>query len=727
MKKFFRFILIVLISLIVCSFLVNSCSKKSEPEVEPEPENNKVNAQELQNAVSNTIPAAWQVTSNVGLLDSAVAEGVRDKRTQIIGNNEDVFTIMVYLCGTDLESQYGMAVNDLVEMANASTSDKLNVIVYTGGAKKWYTNAVSSRYNQIIKIEGDGNISYLVENAGTGTMLDTDTLTSFIEYCADNFEANRYGFIFWDHGGGSISGYGYDEKFPDQDPLSLTDIDKAFTDAGVKFDFVGFDACLMATTETAIMLSEHADYLIGSEESEPGIGWYYTDWLSKLAENTSMPTIQIGKNIADDFIYHCERDTEGESGTLSVIDLAEAGDIIPDVLSAFSDTTNSLIDEDYTNVAYARGASREFASDSMIDMVDLVDMASNLKTDESMKLVNSLMSAIKYNNTTIDMTNSYGLSIYFPYRTTYYVSDALSVYDEIGMSQSYSDCIRNFASYTGAGQISNGGYSDPFDTYDYTYYDSYDDIYELLYGFLSGSYASDSSYYSYYNRGVDKWFNKDKAEDIAKYLSENHFDGDLTFKDGKITLSEKQWSLIDEVRLNMFIDDGEGYVELGKDALFEIDEEGSLIPDTEKYWLGASTDKENWQPVAYYHLYRVEHDGHYDFSGRIPVLLNGEYVNLITLIDDENMKVIGAYRDYKEDTDLIGKNLISIKEGDEIEFVCDYYDYDGEYNGSYVLGDKVVVKDEIYLGDIDISDYELLSYYEFKDIYQQAYYSSVIR
>ena len=89
MKKFFRFILIVLISLIVCSFLVNSCSKKSELEVEPEPENNKVNAQELQNAVSNTIPAAWQVTSNVGLLDSAVAEGVRDKRTQIIGNNED--------------------------------------------------------------------------------------------------------------------------------------------------------------------------------------------------------------------------------------------------------------------------------------------------------------------------------------------------------------------------------------------------------------------------------------------------------------------------------------------------------------------------------------------------------------------------------------------------------------------------------------------------------------
>ncbi|MCR5235609.1 MAG: hypothetical protein K6E34_00220 [Lachnospiraceae bacterium] len=36
------------------------------------------------------------------------------------------------------------------------------------------------------------------------------------------------------------------------------------------FDFIGFDACLMATVETAYMLSPYADYMIASEEFEPG-------------------------------------------------------------------------------------------------------------------------------------------------------------------------------------------------------------------------------------------------------------------------------------------------------------------------------------------------------------------------------------------------------------------------------------------------------------------------
>ena len=87
--------------------------------------------------------------------------------------------------------------------------------------------------------------------------------------------------------------------------MTLDEINTALKDAGTKFDFVGFDACLMATYETAIMLNNHADYLIASEETEPGIGWYYTNWLTNLSENTSMPTIEIGQNIIDDFVTKC--------------------------------------------------------------------------------------------------------------------------------------------------------------------------------------------------------------------------------------------------------------------------------------------------------------------------------------------------------------------------------------------------------------------------------------
>ena len=241
--------------------------------------------------MSNTYSTNWKLTSNVGQLNSSVIAGVREKRTNIIGNNKDVVTIMVFMCGSDLESKNAMGVYDLVEMANADFSDNVNLLVYTGGSKTWHTDSISARYNQIYRVIGDGKIQCLVENAGTGAMVDPDTLTSFIEYGVENFEANRYALIFWDHGGGTVSGYGYDEKYPNAGSMSLSQIDKALTNADVEFDFVGFDCCLMATTETALMLSEHADYMIGSEESEPGIGWYYTDWLTKLSKNTSMPTL----------------------------------------------------------------------------------------------------------------------------------------------------------------------------------------------------------------------------------------------------------------------------------------------------------------------------------------------------------------------------------------------------------------------------------------------------
>ena len=112
----------------------------------------------------------------------------------------------------------------------------------------------------------------------------------YIQCCAGRYPASRYALILWDHGGGSVSGYGYDEKFASTGSMDLAGLDRALGDGGVKFDFIGFDACLMATAETALTMAQYADYLIASEETEPGVGWYYTDWLTALGEDPSMLT-----------------------------------------------------------------------------------------------------------------------------------------------------------------------------------------------------------------------------------------------------------------------------------------------------------------------------------------------------------------------------------------------------------------------------------------------------
>ena len=689
--------------------------------------------------LSTTYSSDWSTGSNVASINETTSSdsGIRDKYTTIKGNGEDTITIMVYMCGADLESQYGMATSDLGEMANADLSDNINLIVYTGGCSSWKLSGISNKYNQIFQVVGNEQIGYLNENAGSGAMVDPDTLTSFIEYGVNNFEADRYALIFWDHGAGSVQGYGSDENYPRKGSMTLDLIDEGLTNADVKFDFIGFDACLMANTETALMLSEHADYLIASEESEPGIGWYYTDWLNSLSKNTSLSTVQIGKAIADSFVENCAEDVPGQSATLSVVDLAELEYTLPSVLSSFSTSTTELIDANYTTVAKARSGAREFA-DASLDLVDLIDLANNVGNDKANDLIKVLKSCIKYNNTSNNISNAYGLSIYFPYRATSYLNSILNTYDAIDMNEEYSDCIRSFGSYNVGGQVSSGGYSSAYDvldsgsSYDYNEYYNYetqnssDLLEDVLGSFISGIFVDDESYSSYYDYSYDSWFDRSISKDIAEYVVDNHFDGDLNFKDGKISLTNKQWSLIDSLLLNVYIDDGEGYIDLGSDALYDIDEDGNLLAIEDMTWLAASIDGETYNVVPFYYLNTYNDGNSYVDTGRIPVLLNGKYANLIVNIDEEGIEVVGATFDYKDDSSMVGKNISQLNSGDEIIFVCDYYSYDGEFSNTYELSDTLVVDDKLYLNDVYIDEEKYLALYEIRDIYQQTYYSSIM-
>ena len=80
----------------------------------------------------------------------------RVKRVAPKGNGQDTVTVMIYMCGTDLESKYGMGTSDLGEMVKANISDKVNVIVETGGCKAWKNNIVSSSVNQIYQVQKGG-------------------------------------------------------------------------------------------------------------------------------------------------------------------------------------------------------------------------------------------------------------------------------------------------------------------------------------------------------------------------------------------------------------------------------------------------------------------------------------------------------------------------------------------------------------------------------------------
>ena len=673
------------------------------------------------------VSTGWEGGSNAGSLDTSVAPGAREKYTQIRGGGKDEMTILVYLCGTDLESRSQMATSDLQEMLNAGISDKINLIIYTGGCKKWQNTVVSSRVNQIWQVTGKG-LTCLDDDMGKKAMTDPATLSEFIRWGAKKFPANRMALIFWDHGGGSVSGYGYDEKYATSGSMDLAEIDRALTDGGVKFDFVGFDACLMATTETALMLCDHADYLIASEETEPGIGWYYTDWLAKLSKNTSLSTLEIGREIIDDFVDTCAQKCPGQSTTLSIIDLAEAELTIPDALSAFSGSTCDLIRNDaYAQVSNARSGSREFGSSSRIDQVDLVHLARNMGTAQGEALADALLGAVKYNRTSSNMTNSYGLSIYFPFRKASMVDEAVDTYEQIGMDEEYVRCIQAFASMEVSGQAATGGTASPLPSLmDMMGTGSSSDMMsQLLEGFLSGDVSAIAGL-----TGGNTEFLSGRAldeEQMLRYLESNAFDPEnLAWNTDAygayITLPEEQWALVQTLHANMFYDDGTGYIDLGMDTVYDFDDYGNLLSPTEVTWIAV-----NQQPVAYYHESTVDDGVHYSITGRIPVLYNGERAELVVEFTDADPygSVVGVRRIYKDgETQTLAKTMDTVITGDVIDFVCDYYSYSGEYLDSYMLGERLVVDGELEISDVYVDADAARLTYLFTDIYNQQYWTT---
>ena len=682
-------------------------------------------------------------------LDTAVASEAREKYTQFIGGGNDTVTLMIYMCGTDLESKYGMATADLLEMTKANLSDNVNVIVFTGGCKGWRNQFVSKSVNQIYRVHS-GGLELLNENAGTAAMTDPANLTSFIKWAAQSYPASRYQLILWDHGGGTLSGYGYDEKQSRSSSMTIDKIGSALKNSGIKFDFVGFDACLMATMETALTVEPYADYMIASEESEPGYGWYYTDWLNTLSSNTSTETTAIGKQICDTFIKDNASKAGANGMTLSVLDLAELA-AAADEFDTFSTGLNDLITgSNYKVVSNARARAREFAASQGIDQIDLITFCSDIGTSESQALAAALKGAVKYNLTTRDMAGSQGISIYFPYKRLNYLNVVLNTYNNIPLSKNYQKALTSFASLQTTGQIGAGGSTSPLDqflggygsysssqsssggsSYGYSSYGSSNGSEEALLELMGLLFGGRSIARGQNVNGLTEdnsaWLDASLMEENASYVAENTVDTTgLTWSasgsDKVLKLSEEQWDLIQNIELSLYYDDGEGYIDLGLDNLFTFNEAGDLVAHWDGTWIAL-----DGQIVPYYLMSASSDDSGYTISGYIPALLNDERVDIMVLFtsDDPYGSILGARPVYDEDVTLTeAKGLIELKEGDVIQAVCDYYTYDGEFDDQYLFEDPITLSADPQISNVALDDPENVSAcYRLTDIYNNHYWT----
>lgn len=192
-----------------------------------------------------------------------------------------------------------------------------------------------------------------------------------------------------------------------------------------------------------------------------------------------------------------------------------------------------------------------------------------------------------------------------------------------------------------------------------------------------------------------------------------------------LELPDKQWELIQNLELNVFLDDGEGYIDLGLDNVYDFNDSGDLIMEFDGTWLAL-----NGNIVSYYMVSEDRHGDDYSIQGRVPALLNGQLVDIILVFDNENPngKVLGAQiiYDTKTQSETTAKGLLDIIAGDKIDYLCDYYTYDGEFNDAYYLGEQYTATGSWNIQNIAISNNDYLMTYRLTDIYNNRYWTPSI-
>lgn len=367
----------------------------------------------------------------------------------------------MYLCGSDLESESGMATMDMDEMAAASTGQNVKFVVETGGATSWNSGVSSDALGRYVITGGQAE---LVDSEANADMGDSETLSSFLKWGVQNYPAANMGLVLWDHGSGSINGVCFDEN-SDYDSLLLKELDASLcsvrADMTEPFEFIGFDACLMSTVETANLMSVHANYLIASEETEPGYGWDYTAIGKYLDENPNANGSELGKVVCDSFYESCDEIGCADEATLSVVDLSKISEVAT-TFDAYAKDLYELTEQnaDFSDIARAIASADNFGgnnrSEGYTNMVDLAGIVEAGKSDSgnAQAVLDAIDSAVVYEVNGSDHANASGLATYYPLEVQ--GSSELTIFQDVCVSPYYLGLVNKIAyGYVNADTVSS--------------------------------------------------------------------------------------------------------------------------------------------------------------------------------------------------------------------------------------------------------------------------------
>jgi len=423
--------------LLMLAMLLSVCGCTEESVVKPPSEGGRESGAKETQTQGDESSSAPSETEEGEVVDTLA-------RTDVDTDTE--WAIYWYLCGSDLETDHGAATLDLIEMMEVQLPEHVQVIIQTGGSLQWQNDQVNADKMQRYLYDSDG--LQLIEEGDAVNMGDADTLEDFLTFAYENYPAKRSMISFWNHGGGSLSGVAFDERYY-MDGLELSELRQAFVGAFGEdpehpaVDIVGFDACLMASIDTANIFTDMANYMVASEEVEPGNGWQYSGILGAIADDPQIAPVDLAKAICDTYQEGCEEVGTEDEITLSVINLTKVGALVK-AYEAFGQEALSLAAEDpasftrFAGIAESvenyGGNTRETGYTDMMDLGHFAEKAAQEMPQTSGALLSALNACVVYKVNGRYHPDSYGISCYYAYSSD---ERGLDIYDEVGAGEAF--------------------------------------------------------------------------------------------------------------------------------------------------------------------------------------------------------------------------------------------------------------------------------------------------
>ena len=659
-----------------------------------------------------------------------------------------------YLCGSDLETLGGAASADLEELLKTRLPDNVVVVIQTGGARRWHHSGISSQHiGRYVYRDGELEQSGRLPQANMG---DGETLASFLAFCKENYPADHQVFVFWNHGGGSIGGVANDENF-NNDALSLKEIRQAFekiytpSSAKPPFELIGFDTCLMATLDTANTLSGLAQYMVASQELEPGNGWEYTGWVGALGANPSMNGAALGKIICDTYMEGCRREGTEGSATLSLVDLGKLPVLNMTYNALGLEAVVKVMENESFYAAYGRQAKSaenymNSRTEGFTNMVDIGSLVRNLKwelPEFTQLMLDALDEAVIY-KVSGPYRNPSGISCYYPFDgnsdgfkammdtgnvTSFLILNGLQLgfFDTdkaIAYLERISDEISAALEADEEGSEDNGPATPPSPSQSSETLPQYD--YSALAGILSGLSSSGTTTPADIAVLIGQASSTalTSIESLRKLDISSLEDFEVTITDegnARLALGPERIRFLDSVcfYLAYYSLEDDLILLLGKDSDMDADWDTGIFQD-------------NFQGVW------AAFDGHLVYldivneSDRfnhyaVPIKLNGVLCNLVVVydFDKEGYRILGARRILENN--IADKALIQLKPGDNVTTVLKAMSISGDDDEFQdVEVDEFTLGEHSVFEDINMGDGTFMFMFEMTDVQNNSATSQAV-